>query len=121
MDDIKVQFIAPERWWKRAKWQLLEDYVSANGNVVASAGFITDGASIPWLLRPFFSPTGKYFGAAIVHDYLLEIGAGWDRANKEFNDEMKALSVASIRRNLILGSVNLWGNTKQLFTELFNI
>ncbi len=117
MDEIKVRFIAPERWWKRAKWQLLEDYVSVNGNVTAPVDFITDGASIPWIVRPWFSPTGKYFGAAIVHDYLLVSGAGWDKANDEFNNEMKALSISSIRRNIILGFVNLWGNIKQTFMK----
>ena len=115
MDDIKVQFIPPTHWWKRAKWKLLEDYTSNNGNVNAPTDFITDGASIPLFLRWAFSPTGKYFGAAIVHDYLLVTGAGWDKANEEFNCEMKALDVSSIRKSLILGGVNLWANIKKVF------
>lgn len=35
------------------------------------AGFNTDGASVPALLRPVISHFGKGFEAALVHDYVL--------------------------------------------------
>jgi len=108
--DIKVQFIAPTHWWKRATWKLLEDYTSHNGAVDVPAGFITDGATIPLLFRWIFSPTGKYFGAAIVHDYLIAVKNDWPRANDELEKEMKALNVGTIRRRLILASVTGYFN-----------
>ena len=33
-------------------------------------GFITDGASIPRFFWNIFIPTGPYFQAAVIHDYL---------------------------------------------------
>lgn len=114
-NDIKVEFIAPTRWWKRAKWKLLESYTSNNGKVTVPAGFVTDGASIPFVFRWLFSPTGKYFGAAIIHDYLLVSQQGWNRANAEFEFEMKFLCVSLWRRNLILGAVNLWRAVSRIF------
>lgn len=59
-------------------WQLAEpfafEWTSSDGLLtvarVIPAGFITDGLSIPRLLRARFSPTGKSFRAAIAHDAL---------------------------------------------------
>ena len=36
--------------------------------------FETDGFSIPWFLRWFYSPFGVGVEAAVMHDYLLSIG-----------------------------------------------
>jgi hypothetical protein len=100
--------IAPDHWWRRAKWYLLREYTSDTGNVVVPAGFITDGASIPWFLRWRFSPTGKYFGAAIVHDYILVKTADWKLANAEFELEMKALNVSTFEKVVMVSTVKVW-------------
>lgn len=71
-------------------------------------GFITDGASIPFFLRWAFSATGKYFGAAIVHDWCIAELEDWGKANKEFNNEMKALNVSDFRRRLMVSTVRLY-------------
>lgn len=104
-DKIQVAHIPPEKWWKSAKWRLLKEYKSANGNVIVPAGFVTDGASIPWGVQWRFSPVGPYFGAAIVHDYVLTHGGGWSKANTEFREEMLALEVSSFDRVVIMRSV----------------
>jgi len=108
-DTVVVKFIPPEKWYKRAKWELMEDYTSVNQEVNVPAGFITDGASIPMFFRWIFSPTGKYFGAAIVHDYILVKEWNWQKANDQFDQEMKALGVKKWRRLLILSAVKIWG------------
>jgi len=107
-DGIHVKHIPPEHWWKRARWELLQDYTSWNGMVTAPKGFITDGASIPWFLWWRFSPTGKYFGAAIVHDYILIKTRDWKRANDEFGEEMDALKVPKFDKTVLVGAVKFW-------------
>lgn len=107
-DGIHVKHIAPEHWWQRAKWELLQDYTSWNGMVTAPKGFVTDGASILWLLWWRFSPTGRYFGAAIVHDFVLCKEKNWHRANHEFEKEMEALDVSKFDMNVMVGAVKLW-------------
>lgn len=106
---IHVLHISPARWWHRAKWKLLNEYVSANEEVTVRPGFITDGISIPWFLRWRFSPTGKYFGAAIVHDYLLIETGDWDIANNQFEKEMEALHASFFDKLVMVNSVKLWG------------
>lgn len=107
-DSIRVEFIPAKHWWKCSKWKLLEDYVSVNGNVVVPPGFISDGASIPMFAQIFFSRTGRYFGAALVHDYLIDVEHDWSKANEEFNEELKALEIRGWRRLIILASVKLY-------------
>lgn len=115
-DTIDVRFIPPTTWYKRAKWELLSEYTSYNGNVNVPTGFVTDGASIPWVFRWRFSPTGKYFGAAIVHDYILVQEEGWSKANDEFEKELKALNVNILTRKVLIVAVNVWPTIKRLFT-----
>jgi len=108
-DTVVVKFIPADKWYKRAKWELKEEYMSANGRTKVPAGFVTDGASIPFFLRWLFSPTGRYFGAAIVHDYILVTAGDWKRANKEFEQELDALFIKRWRKGLMLAAVKAWG------------
>lgn len=106
---IRVEFIPAEKWWHRAKWMLIEDFTSACGCIVAKAGFISDGASIPRSLGWLFSPTGRYFGAAIIHDYILVTEDDWDKANEEFAKELDAVGIKTWRKALLVGAVELYG------------
>lgn len=117
LDTIRVEFIPAKKgsWRKSALWKLLEDYTSDNGNINVPAGFITDGASVPYMFRRVFSPTGRYFGAAIVHDYILVTECDWDKANSEFNTEMKALDVENWRRAMIMFFVRAYSKLHKLF------
>jgi len=105
--EIKVKFIPAANWWKNAKWELLEAYTSYNDEITVHAGFITDGASIPIFARIWFSATGRYFGAAIVHDYILQSDGNWLRANDQFEEELLALQIAPWRKNLIMIAVTI--------------
>lgn len=40
--------------------------------IIIPAGFMTDGASVPLVFQSFFSSTGIYFMAAILHDWLYK-------------------------------------------------
>ena len=43
-----------------------------NKQIIVPIGFITNGASVPKLLRGIYSQQGKYLVPAIIHDYLYE-------------------------------------------------
>ena len=43
---------------------------SADNEIAVPAGFICDGASIPWGLYNLMRPEGDLFPAGVVHDYL---------------------------------------------------
>jgi len=114
-DIIRVEFIPPKSWKDRAIWKLLDEYTSANNEIIVPVGFITDGASIPFFARKYFSPTGKYFGAAIVHDYVILSEQDWDEANYQFDEEIKTLGVGPIRHAVLLTAVKIWGWFKKTF------
>lgn len=108
-DTIIVKFIPADKWYQRTKWELQEDYTSMNGEINVPTGFVTDGASIPFMFRSIFSPTGRYFGAAIVHDYILVDEWNWPKANDQFKKEMEALGIKKWRMFFILNAVRFWG------------
>lgn len=114
-DEIHVRYIAAKHWWQNSKWELLKEYKSANGDVTVPIGFISDGASIPIFLKKYFSSTGRYFGAAIIHDYILASADPqpaskevWHYANNEFKSELKALDITAWRIWIILNGVRVW-------------
>lgn len=115
---IVVEFIPAPHWWDVSKWKLHKKYESYNGHYIAPKGFITDGASIPRFFLRIFSPTGRYFGAAIVHDYILKNPPlyleensedHWSHANNEFKAELKALGITRWRIVFLVSSVRVWG------------
>ena len=102
-----VQYIMPDKWWKRAKWRLVEDYISYT-DMLIPAGFITDGASVPYPLNGFYSPTGRLFEAAIVHDYcIVELG-DWDYALEKFRNELEYSKMSKFRKELAIKMVEIW-------------
>ena len=60
------------------KWKLFRSFAyhigsKYSGNkITVPAGFITDFASVPWILWTFLPSWGKYGKAAVVHDYLYQ-------------------------------------------------
>jgi len=108
-DTVVVKFIPAVKWYKRAKWELMEVYTSNNEEVNVPIGFITDGASIPFYARMWFSPTGRYFGAAIVHDYIIVTEHDWAKANYQFKKEIDVLDIKKWRKMLLIASVTSWG------------
>jgi hypothetical protein len=74
------------------------------------AGFVTDYASIPWLLTPIFHPRGRYNRAAVVHDYLYKTGAvSRAVADAIFLEAMQILGVGFCRRYLMYWAVRRFG------------
>jgi len=83
--------------------------------VVVPVGFTTDFASIPRLVWPILSPTGRYGKAAVIHDYLYvhQKVAGQPitrkRADQIFLEAMGVLGVSWLTRHVIYWAVRIGG------------
>jgi hypothetical protein len=105
MDDIIVKFIPGKTWKDTTTWQLEKEFKLLD--VKIPKGYVTDGASIPRLFRGIFSPTGRYFGAAILHDYVLGQERDWPKSNDMFERALIESDIRKWRRKLIVGAVRL--------------
>lgn len=112
MSSVVVEFIRPKRWWHRSRWRLMKPYTSLNQQVTVPKGFVSDGASVPLPMQRLFSPTGAYFSAAIIHDYVIEVEEDWKRANHEFHEELKQLNISWWRRKTLLFAVEFFTTIK---------
>ena len=71
------------------KWRLFKEFTYhigseySNDYVHVPTGFITDFASVPWVLWAWLPSWGKYGKAAVVHDYLYQTS---QRSRKEADD-----------------------------------
>ena len=126
MDRLILEHLPPQKWYQPVRWRVVENvcfakpwsavFTTAKGSfqLTIPAGFITDGASIPRLLWPLFSPTGKHMRAAVLHDYLYAQGASKltrKAADQAFYDAMRASGVTPIRAKLMYWAVRVFGNS----------
>lgn len=102
------------KWEPRGKlWGLPCVYlmvaVSFMGHFIP-VGTRTDGASLPFFLRPFLSPFGDYFPAALLHDYLLKHEKDWTRQEcaHAFKRALKHLGMPSWLTNGFYWGVRAW-------------
>lgn len=111
---------------KKGKRKLTQVYVyEINGyRITVPKGFITDGASVPDILKPIYNPFGRYFPAAVVHDYLYskynDIGINRTLADKIFNFIMKELKIDRSTRRKFYLAVRCFGEMswkKKLLNE----
>ena len=78
--------------------------------VIAPKGFITDGASIPWIFRPIFPVWGRWGKAAVLHDWLYrETDYPKRLCDSMFDEAMKVLHVHEDKRNVIYKAVKYFG------------
>jgi len=101
-------FAGAEDWMVRMP---LEYEIGDSGQVISVPnGFVTDFASVPPKLRPFFPKLGKYLQAAIVHDYLYwNQTCSRDQADKIFYHAMKESHVETIDKFLFYQAVDKFG------------
>lgn len=110
---VPVMVHLPKNWKQRATYELLEDECIHGHNI--PKGFISDGATVPRCFWPIFPPVGKYFRAALVHDYYLIKGMGWTYANDAFINVLRFDGVSRTRTFLLYTSVWLWSKYKIYF------
>lgn len=99
--------ILPRDWKGRVVYKLAGPMTLAG--VTVPAGFESDGASVPRWAWPLFPPVGRYFAAAVVHDYLLWGNAEWTRANAAFRRALVELDISGWRLFLLVASVRIYG------------
>jgi hypothetical protein len=90
--------------------------ISSHGVITVPRHFLTDGASIPRAFWSIAGPFGKYFGAALVHDYLYSKDAAkaYPHITRKIADEiflegMFNLGVPWYQRNPMHRAVRMFG------------
>lgn len=133
---IPVEIILPNKWYQSVRYRLLSN-IHLNGYVIPE-GFISDGASVPkvcavlgylgvlaslyfdcdWgvlfgaavaVFVTYLPPVGRYFLAAVLHDFKLEKGHGWKDSNKAFRWAMYHLNIAQVIRVVMSCAVATYG------------
>lgn len=102
---------------KSRLFRLKEDYrvSTSKGVITIPKGTLTDGASVPRVFWNIFDPFGKYFPAALLHDYLYKIVAGdkYNFTRKEidllFKEAMFNCGVDWMTRETVYRAVRLFG------------
>ncbi len=74
-------------------------------------GYVTDFASIPAVARGVFPPFGRHAKAAVLHDWLYQVGEPHRKAfaDRIFLDAMKELGVSAARRVPMYAAVRVGG------------
>ena len=75
------------------RFELLEDYESPEQTVPAH--YLTDGATVPRIFQSFVPKYGRYFPAAIIHDYQCDIGVDRHLALKLFRTNLLRLGISA--------------------------
>ncbi len=83
-------------------------------------GFVTDFATVPKFLRNFLPPMGRYSWAAVVHDYLLQMGYDRDFCRIIFRLSMENLGVGRVRKNTLVLGVWYWDKIGVNLKNWFN-
>lgn len=104
--DLKRPWIAP---FDKDNWIVVKDY-SYRG-IVIPAGFVFDGASIPWYLGMLYQKSDpQWIIAALVHDwlYFTQMYPRW--VSDSFLEEVMLIQGnPSKRAKLFYGAVSLFG------------
>jgi len=106
---IPVQPIIPNKIGGRVLYLFVEEYKDQASGITIPKGFITDGASTLRVMWGLFPPIDRYFIEACLHDYALDEGWGWAKANRIFNESMKLGGIQPIRRKSMYMAVSVYG------------
>jgi len=79
-------------------------------HVVVPVGFSTDGASVPKAIWWLYHPLGKYFRAAVIHDWFcVTHSVDHVTAAKVFREAMQVCGVNKWRRQKMYLAVRYFG------------
>lgn len=108
----ELAVLLPDDWRGRVRYRIVFGIYLAG--VKVPGGFVTDGASVPRWAWPIFPPVGRYFAAAVVHDYVLSLGVDWPTANSIFRRALEELEIAGWRLRLLVAAVRVYGLWRRL-------
>ncbi|MGB2135617.1 MAG: DUF1353 domain-containing protein [Flavobacteriales bacterium] len=115
-DNYPVEIILPNEWYHQARYRIRQPIQI--GDVKIPEGFVTDGATVPLLFRWAFPPMGRYFPAAMAHDYLLSQGNDWATSNAVFRKVLKHCGIPTWQRVLMGWATSLYGTYKEFVKKL---
>jgi len=104
-------------------WKNLEQFEYHVGSypskevIVVPVDFITDFASVPRIFWAIISPIDKHAKAAVIHDYLYEVGCYTRKRSDEiFLEALNVLEVKPWKRHCLFYAVRLfsWYRWNQL-------
>lgn len=109
--DLVLEYLPKENLWKTDRELIY--YVGEEDSddvITVPKGFITDLASVLWPASTIIPKSGKYNGAAVVHDYLY---SEHKRPRKEcdiiFLEAMEVLNVPLWKRLIMYRAVRMFG------------
>lgn len=122
LTEVAVRGIGP------GNWLLLEPlvYEASEDLFTVPAGFHTDFASVPRLLRSIVSETGVHTRAAVLHDYLgRDAGISQRDADGIFRQSLRRAGVRPVLRWLMWAAVRfgsgMEGATAKEWVQIFII
>ncbi len=78
--------------------------------ITVPAGADTDGASVPRIFWRVIPPTGNYWMAAVLHDYMYRTNMFVkSKCDSLFLEAMKSLGVGRVKRETIYLAVKYFG------------
>lgn len=88
-------------------------YIDRDGKVwMVEPGLITDGASVPWIVRPIIGDpfTGEYRKPAVIHDaYYLYKTEPRDKVDRMFREAMYYAKEDRAKAQIMYQMVRLFG------------
>ena len=80
------------------------------GLIVAKKGFVSDGASIPWIVRPWLPVWGPWGKPAVIHDYCYrKTHLSRKICDKIILEGMKVKKVQPVKMLAIYAALRLFG------------
>lgn len=98
------------------RWRLFRSFSYHRGSryskdiITVPTGFITDFASIPWVLWSWLPSWGKYGKAAVIHDYIYQTHCKTrEEADKIFYEAMLVGGTKKWKAGLMYYGVRIGG------------
>ena len=80
------------------------------GLIIAKKGFVTDGASIPWIVRPWLPVWGPWGKSAVIHDWCYRrTHLSRKACDKIILEGMKVKKVQPVKMLAIYAALRLFG------------
>jgi hypothetical protein len=98
------------------KWKLVKSFSYHIGTkfsrdyIRVPKGFVTDFASVPWVLWSWIPSWGKYGKAAVIHDHIYQTHCRTRKqADEIFREAMIVSGTPEWKANLMFWGVRLFG------------
>lgn len=108
-------------WLKLPKFVLTSPLVL--NHQILYAGTVTDGGTIPWLIRLFINPIGKHFLASVIHDEDRRLSKTLKQrlhADRKYLNNLKYLKINPILTYVLYYGVSTYSYLKSGYEFILN-